>query len=35
MHLEVDRKEPSPFKIGWLWLPLAPSLIAAVVVLKF
>ena len=35
MHLEFDRKELSPFKIGWLWLPLAPFLIAAVVVFKF
>ena len=35
MHIEDSRKEHSPFKTDWLWLPLAPFLIAGVVVFKF
>lgn len=35
MHIEDSRKEHSPFKIDWLWLPLASFLTAAVVVFKF
>ena len=25
MHIEASRKEHSPFKIDWLWLPLAAA----------
>ena len=34
MHLEDGRKELSSFKIDWLWLPMAPFLITAVVAFK-
>ena len=34
MHLEDSRKELSPFKTDWLWLPMSPFLIATVIAFK-